>query len=57
MFDIDTIGNYRKRYALEGVSGLLKNNYVGSEPMLSCAEIKELTAHLEIQTYLTVENV
>lgn len=47
MLDIDTIGNYRKRYELAGVSGLLKNNYFGSEPMLSYAEIKELTAHLE----------
>lgn len=57
MLDIDTIGNYRKRYEAAGVSGLLKNNYLGSEPMLSCAEIKELTAHLEVQTYLTVEAI
>ena len=27
MLDIDTIGNYRKRYEAVGVSGLLKNNY------------------------------
>ena len=33
MLDIDTIGNYRKRYEAGGVSGLLKNNYFGSEPM------------------------
>lgn len=57
MLDADTIVNYRKRYELEGVSGLLKNNYFGSEPMLSCAQIKELTAHLEVQTYLTVEAI
>lgn len=57
MLDIDTIGNYRKRYELEGITGLLKNNYFGSEPMLSCAEIKELTTHLEVQTYLTVEAI
>lgn len=57
MLDVDTIGNYRKRYELEGVSGLLKNKYFGSEPMLTCAEIKELTAHLEVQTYLTVEAI
>lgn len=57
MLDVDTIGNYRKRYELEGVSGLLKNNYFGSEPMLSCAELEELTAHLEVQTYLTVEAI
>jgi len=57
MLDIDTIGNYRKRYEAEGVSGLLKNNYFGSEPMLSCAEIAEFSAHLETQTYLTVEAI
>lgn len=57
MLDIDTIGNYRKRYEADGVSGLLKNNYFGSEPMLSCAEIEEFSAHLETQTYLTVEAI
>jgi transposase len=57
MLDVDTIGNYRKRYELEGVSGLLKSNYLGSEPMLNCAEMKELTAHLEVHTYLTVETI
>ena len=57
MLDIDTIGNYRKRYEADGVSGLLKNNYFGSEPMLRCAEIEELASHLEMQTYLTVEAI
>jgi len=57
MLDVDTIGNYRKRYEVSGVSGLLKNNYFGSEPMLRCSEIKELTAHLEVETYLTVEAI
>ena len=57
MLDLDTIGNYRKRYEAGGVSGLLKNNYFGSEPMLSCAEIEEFSAHLETQTYLTVEAI
>lgn len=57
MLDIDTIGNYRKRYEVGGVSGLLKTNYFGSEPMLSCAEMAELSSHLETQTYLTVEAI
>jgi transposase len=57
MLDVDTIGNYRKRYEAAGVSGLLKNNYLGSEPILSCAEIEEFSAHLELQTYLTVEAI
>jgi transposase len=57
MLDVDIISNYRKRYELERVSGLLKSHYFGSEPMLNCVEIKELTAHLEVQTYLTVETI
>jgi transposase len=57
MLDTDTIGNYRNRYESKGVSGLLENNYCGSEPMLSCAEIEELSTHLELQTYLTVEAI
>ena len=44
MLDIDTIGNYRRRYEAGGVSNLLKNNYFGSEPMLSCAEIEAFSA-------------
>lgn len=47
MLDIDTIGNYRKCYKTECVPGLLKNNYFGSKPILSCAEIAEFSAYLE----------
>ena len=57
MLDIDTIGNYRKRYEAQGASGLLKSNYFGSKPMLSCVEIEEFSDHLETQTYLTVEAI
>jgi len=57
MLDEDTINNYRKRYEDGGVKGLLKHHYIGSEPMLSSAELIELSAHLEIETYLTVEAI
>lgn len=57
MIDVSSIGNYRKRYEQGGVKGLLKDNYLGSEAMLSCAEIAELSAHLEAETYLTVEAI
>lgn len=57
MLDEDSIGNYRKRYEQGGVKGLLKNNYTGSEPMLSCSELAELSLHLESETYLTVEAI
>ena len=57
MLDIDTISNYRKRYEAGGVAGLLATNYFGSESMLSCAELKEFSAHLEVQTYLTVDAI
>ena len=57
MLDEDTIGHYRKRYETGGITGLLKDAYLGSQPMLSCAEIEELAKHLEFQTYLTVESI
>ncbi len=57
MLDEDSIGNYRKRYEQGGVKALLKDNYLGSEAMLSCAELEELALHLEAETYLTVESI
>ena len=57
MLDEDTVSHYRKRYESGGIAGLLKDAYLGSQPMLSCAEIEELTKHLEGQTYLTVERI
>lgn len=57
MLDEDSIGNYRKRYEQGGVEALLKDNYLGSEGMLNCAELGELSAHLEAETYLTVEAI
>ena len=57
MLDEDSIGNYRKRYEEGGVKGLLKDHYTGSEPMLSCSELEELSLHLESSTYLTVEAI
>lgn len=57
MLDVDTVVNYRHLYEAGGVENLLKNNYSGSESMLSCAERQELSAYLEIQTYLTVDAI
>lgn len=57
MLDEDTIDNYRKRYQQGGISELLKDDYQGSAPMLSAAEIVELTNYLEANTYLTVETI
>lgn len=57
MLDEDSIGNYRKRYEQGGVEALLKDNYLGSEAMLSCSELEELSAHLGTETYLTVEAI
>lgn len=57
MLDIDTIGNYRKRYETGGVKELLKSYYAGSTPMLSDTEIAEFAVHLETQTYLTVDAI
>jgi transposase len=57
MLDIDTISNYRKRYEAGGVTGLLVTHYCGSESMLSCVELEGLSAHLDVQTYLTVDAI
>ena len=57
MLDEDTVGNYRKRYEVGGIAGLLKDVYLGSAPMLSSAEMEELANHLETQTYLTAETL
>jgi len=57
MLDEDTIGHYRKRYETAGITGLLKNHYPGSEPLLTCEELKALSEHLENETYLTVEAI
>jgi transposase len=57
MLDRDTIGNYQKRYESGGVTELLKNNYLGSSAMLSCAELEELSLHVNDETYLTVDAI
>ena len=41
MLDEDTVSHYRKRYESGGIAGLLKDAYLGSQPMLSCAEIED----------------
>jgi transposase len=57
MIDEDTVRNNRKRYEKEGVSGLLKDNYHGSESYLSVPELEELAVYLEETTHLTVESI
>ena len=57
MIDEDTVRNNWKRYEEGGIEGLLKNNYKGSESMLSTAELVELEKHLEEKTYLTIESI
>lgn len=57
MLDEDSIGNYRKRYEDGGIEALLKDDYKGSEPLLSISELNELSTHVEKSSYLTVESI
>ena len=47
LLDEGTIRNYETRYKEEGISGLLENNYKGSQSKLSDSEKKQLDAHLQ----------
>jgi len=57
MLDEETIRNQAKRYAEGGIKKLLEDNYIGSKSYLSADQIKELSGHLEITTYLTVDAI
>lgn len=57
MLDEDSIGNYRKRYEEGGIEALVKDDYKGSEALLSVSELSELSAHIEKNSYLTVESI
>ena len=57
MIDEDTVYNNRRRYEKDGVSGLLTDNYKGSEPYLSEAELNELDSYLKEVTHLTVDSI
>ena len=57
MLDEETLRNYVKRYQSGGINALITDHYLGSFSKLSVIQLQELTAHLEQNTYLTVESV
>lgn len=57
MLDEETLRNYVKRYQIGGINALITDHYMGSFSKLSAVQLQELNAHLEQNTYLTVEAV
>lgn len=57
MLDEETLRNYVKRYQSGGINALITDHYLGSFSKLSAVQLEELDAHLEQNTYLTVEAV
>jgi transposase len=57
MLDEETLRNYVKRYQMGGINALITDHYMGSFSKLSAVQLQELNAHLEQNTYLTVEAV
>lgn len=57
MLDEETLRNYVKRYQSGGINALITDHYLGSFSKLSAIQLQELEAHLEQNTYLTVEAV
>ena len=57
MLDAETLRNYVKRYQSGGIKALIADHYQGSVSKLSAIQLNELNAHLEQNTYLTVEAI
>jgi transposase len=57
MLDEETLRNYVKRYQTGGINALITDHYMGSFSKLSVVQLYELNAHLEQNTYLTVEAI
>ena len=57
MLDEETLINYVKRYQSGGIKALIATHYQGSVSKLSGIQLNKLNAHLEQNTYLTVEAI
>ena len=57
MLDEETLRNYVKRYQSGGIKALIADHYQGSVSKLSAIQLNKLNAHLEQNTYLTVEAI
>lgn len=55
--NIDTLGNYVKKYKSGGIPELCKSNYLGKAQFLNDIQIQELTEELDSQIYLNTQAV
>lgn len=57
LIDEDTVRNHFKRYKQGGIAALERMNYVGSEALLSAAEVAELDTHLQQELHPSAASV
>jgi transposase len=57
LIDDDTVRNHFKRYKQGGIAALERMNYVGSEALLTPAQLAELDAHLQQQLHPSAASV
>jgi len=57
LIDDDTVRNHFKRYKQGGIAALERMNYVGSEALLTPAQLTELDAHLQQELHSSAASV
>ena len=57
LIDDDTVRNHFKRYKQRGIAALERMNYVGSEALLTPAQLAELDAHLQQELHPSAASV
>ncbi len=57
LIDDDRVRNHFKRYKAGGIAALERMNFVGSEALLSAAQLSELDAHLQQQLHPSAASV
>ena len=55
--DEGTIGNYKKRYRLGGIEGLINDDYLGKKTMLTKRDLKVLSNDLQKRIFPTTKSV
>jgi hypothetical protein len=55
LMDPDSVRDDFKHYRAGGIDGLLRMNYVGSEALLSPAQLAKLDTHLKAHFYLAAD--
>ena len=57
LMDVDTIKRYRTRYRDGGLHALLNDQYKTKQPNLNRKQLDELSAHLDAELYMTVQEI